>query len=157
MNAPLLRIPERSDLISLLPGAVRTHGHLIVPHGPAEVKILKALGIGVPSSLVHYDWCGWEPFKIQRITVEMLVSNPRGYVLSSMGTGKTKCVLWAYDHLRRMGAVKRMLVVAPLNAQLHVGQGNTRDRTTLNLVAAWHCRGGNCVVTTTSTLSTMLA
>ena len=115
MNAPLLRIPERSDLISLLPGAVRADGHLIVPHGPAEVKILKALGIDVPSSLINYDWCGWEPFRIQQITTEMLISNPRGYVLSSMGTGKTKCVLWAFDHLRRVGAAKRMLVVAPLS------------------------------------------
>lgn len=115
MKAPLLRIPLRSDLISLLPGAVRSNGELIVPHGPAEVKILKAVGIDVPSSLSHYDWTGWEPFHIQRITTEMLISNPRGYVLSSMGTGKTKCVLWAYDHLRRMGAVKRLLVVCKLS------------------------------------------
>jgi SNF2 family DNA or RNA helicase len=115
MNAPLLRVPERSDLISHLPGAVRTNGELIVPHGPAEVKILRALGVDVPSSLIHYDWNGLMPFDIQRTTVEMLVSNPRGYVLSSMGTGKTRCVLWAYDHLRQLGAVRRMLVVAPLS------------------------------------------
>lgn len=111
----ILRIPERSDLISLLPGAVRRNGELIVPHGPAEVKILMSLGISVPSSLMHYDWNGWEPFNIQRRTCEMLVTNPRAYVLSSMGTGKTKCVLWAYDHLRRAHAAKRMLVVGPLS------------------------------------------
>src|SRR5882672_9981927 len=105
MNVPIVRIPERTDLISLLPHARRENGELLVPHGPAEVKIMKAVGLDVPSSLVHYDWCGWQPFRIQVTTTEMLVSNPRGYVLSSMGTGKTKCVLWAYDHLKRMGAV----------------------------------------------------
>ena len=115
MNAPLLRIPERDDLVSLLPGAVRAGGELVIPHGPAEVKILRAAGVDVPSSLVHYDWCGWQPFRIQIATTEMLVSNPRGYVLNSMGTGKTKCVLWAFDHLRRMHAVRKMLVIAPLS------------------------------------------
>jgi SNF2 family DNA or RNA helicase len=123
MNVPLLRIPERSDLITLLPGAVRTNGELLVPHGPAEVKILKSVGMDVPSSLVHYDWCGWQPFNIQIITTEMLVSNPRSYVLSSMGTGKTKCALWAFDHLRRTHAVRRMLVIAPLST-LHFTWGN---------------------------------
>jgi SNF2 family DNA or RNA helicase len=115
MNAPIIRIPERSDLISLLPGAVRINGELQIPHGPAEVKILRSVGYEIPSSLVHYDWCGWQPFKVQVTTTEMLVSNPRAYVLSSMGTGKTKCVLWGFDHLRTMGAVRRMLVVCPLS------------------------------------------
>jgi SNF2 family DNA or RNA helicase len=115
MNAPVIRIPARTDLISMLPHARHENGELLIPHGPAEVKILKAMGLDVPSSLVHYDWCGWQPFRIQTVTTEMLVSNPRAYVLSSMGTGKTKCVLWAYDHLRRMGAVTKMIVVAPLS------------------------------------------
>lgn len=115
MNAPMMRIPARTDLISLLPHAQRQGEELIVPHDPAAVKILRAVGMEVPSSLVHYDWCGWQPFRIQLATTELLVSNPRGYVLNSMGTGKTKCVLWAFDHLRRVNAVKRMLVVAPLS------------------------------------------
>jgi SNF2 family DNA or RNA helicase len=111
----IVRIPTRSDLITLLPHAQRVNGELLVPHGPAEVKILRSVGIDVPSSLVHYDWCGWQPFRIQLATTELLVSNPRGYVLNSMGTGKTKCVLWAFDHLRRAGAVQRMIVTAPLS------------------------------------------
>jgi len=131
LNAPLLRIPERSDLISMLPHARRENGELLVPHGPAEVKILKAMGLDVPSSLVHYDWCGWEPFRIQIATTEMLVSQPRAYVLSSMGTGKTKCTLWAYDHLRKLGAVKRMLVVAPLST-LRFVWGNEIMMTTMH-------------------------
>jgi SNF2 family DNA or RNA helicase len=62
-----------------------------------------------------YDFCGGTPFDIQLRTVEMLTENPRAYVLSSMGTGKTKCACWAFDYLKRTGAAKRMLVVAPLS------------------------------------------
>jgi SNF2 family DNA or RNA helicase len=115
MTTPFVRIPERTDIAKMLPHARLENGELLVPHGPAEVKILRSLGHDVPSSLVHYDWCGWQPFRIQIATTEMLVSNQRGYVLNSMGTGKTKCVLWAYDHLRQMHAVRKMLVVAPLS------------------------------------------
>lgn len=63
----------------------------------------------------NYDYAGGDPFDVQFETVAMLTENPRAYVLSSMGTGKTKCVLWAFDYLRRVSAAQRMLVVAPLS------------------------------------------
>src|SRR5262249_21612753 len=44
-----------------------------------------------------------------------MTENQRCYVLNSMGTGKTKCALWAYDYLRRCDVAHRMLVVAPLS------------------------------------------
>jgi SNF2 family DNA or RNA helicase len=66
-------------------------------------------------SHLTYDYCGGKPFDIQRRTVEMLTTNPRAYVLSSMGTGKTKAALWAYDCLRQQDLVGRMLVVAPIS------------------------------------------
>lgn len=62
-----------------------------------------------------YDWCGGTPFDIQKKTVTLLTDNPRAYVLNSMGTGKTKAALWAYDYLRRCGSANRMLVVCPLS------------------------------------------
>jgi SNF2 family DNA or RNA helicase len=39
----------------------------------------------------------------------------RAFCLNSMGTGKTMTALWAYDYLRSVKAVKRVLVVAPLS------------------------------------------
>lgn len=63
----------------------------------------------------NYDWCGGKPFDIQKKTVELLTEHPRAYVLNSMGTGKTKCALWAFDYLRRSTSCRRMLVVAPLS------------------------------------------
>lgn len=62
-----------------------------------------------------YDFNGGQPFDIQKRTVELLTENPRGYVLNSMGTGKTKSALWAFDYLQRKNAAHKMLVVAPLS------------------------------------------
>jgi SNF2 family DNA or RNA helicase len=68
-----------------------------------------------PISTSGYDWYGGQPFDVQRRTVEMLTENPRAFVLSSQGTGKTKAAIWAFDYLQRTGSAKRMLVVAPLS------------------------------------------
>ena len=78
---------------------------------------LRDMGVAVhPHVTDHgYDFNGGTPFEIQRTTVELLTENPRAYVLSSMGTGKTKCVCWAFDYLRRVRSANRMLVVAPLS------------------------------------------
>lgn len=87
-----------------------------MPHTPATQVLLRSLGIELPHAVTaHYDFNGGKPFDIQRRTVEMLTENPRAYVLSSFGTGKTKSVVWSYDYLRSIGAAKRMLVVAPLS------------------------------------------
>ena len=70
----------------------------------------------LPSAVTsHYDFEGGRPFDIQKKTVELLTENPRCYVLSSFGTGKTKSVLWAFSYLKSVNAAKRMLVVAPLS------------------------------------------
>jgi len=81
------------------------------------LQSLRGMGIPVHPHIAEagYDWCGGKPFDIQRRTVEMLTENHRAYVLNSMGTGKTKCALWAFDYLRRSNSCRRMLVVAPLS------------------------------------------
>jgi SNF2 family DNA or RNA helicase len=78
---------------------------------------LRAMGVAAHPhiSQSNYDWCGGKPFDIQKKTVELLTEHPRAYVLNSMGTGKTKCALWAFDYLRRSTSCRRMLVVAPLS------------------------------------------
>lgn len=118
-------VPFRDDLRNLLPHAVDVtfEGNhlLVVKHGFEETKLLNNLGIEVPAPVLHhYDWCGAEagpkpPFTSQRKTVAMLTTNRRAYVLNGMGTGKTKCPIWAFDYLRRQGEAKKMLVVAPLS------------------------------------------
>lgn len=83
----------------------------------SQLESLRKMGVAVHPHITNsaYDWCGGAPFEIQKTTVELLTENQRAYALNSMGTGKTKCVLWAFDFLRRCYAAKRMLVVAPLS------------------------------------------
>jgi SNF2 family DNA or RNA helicase len=78
---------------------------------------LRGMGIDVHPHVTDsgYDYANGTPFDVQRTTVELLTENVRAYVLSSMGTGKTKCVCWAYDYLRRVNSAKKMLVVCPLS------------------------------------------
>src|SRR5215468_1373442 len=78
---------------------------------------LRDMGVSVHPHISNtdYDYCGATPFEIQKHTVELLTESPRAYVLNSMGTGKTKAALWAFDYLRRVKAVNRMLVVVPLS------------------------------------------
>lgn len=66
--------------------------------------------------LTQYKFTGQrQPFDVQRITCEMLSSNTRAYVLSTMGVGKTACPLWTFDFLKASGQASRMLVNAPLS------------------------------------------
>jgi SNF2 family DNA or RNA helicase len=78
---------------------------------------LRGMGVAVHDHVGDsgYDYAGGTPFDVQRTTVELLTENHRAYVLSSMGTGKTKCVCWAYDYLRRVSSAHKMLVVCPLS------------------------------------------
>jgi len=76
---------------------------------------LRQVGAVVPSPLRHYDWPGpYTPKPHQVATADFQIEHDRGFVLNGIGTGKTAAALWAMDYLRRAGAVRRVLVVAPL-------------------------------------------
>jgi len=88
-----------------------------VPHRLDEVRVLRNLGMNAPSPILHhYKWPGrHDPFHAQRMTAQFLTLHARAFVLNDMGTGKTLAALWAYDYLRRIGRVRKMLVIAPLS------------------------------------------
>lgn len=112
----IIGLPFQQDLAALFPHGRRMDGYLLVPHGVDETLVLRNLGYAVPAPvLTHYNWCGGNPFDVQKKTVELLTTNPRAYVLNGMGTGKTKAALWASDYLRGNHALKRCLIVAPLS------------------------------------------
>lgn len=103
-------------MAQVLPSSKAVEDFTVVPHKPAETRILRNLGYSVPSPILyHYDWRRTSPFEAQRVTAAMLVCEPRAFVLNGMGTGKTRSILFAFDYLRKLGLVKRMLVVAPLS------------------------------------------
>jgi SNF2 family DNA or RNA helicase len=113
-------VQARDDVRNLFPAAQELQHEgsnlLILPHGPTETYLLRKLGFDAPSPInSHYDYCKGTPFEVQRKTCAMLTMNQRAYVLSGMGTGKTKCALWAWHYLYTHGHAKKLLVVAPLS------------------------------------------
>ncbi len=110
-------LPYEERLINLFPSAKRLGSeHVTLHHGTDETRVLRNLGFKAPSPIHHYyEWPGVKPFEAQRITAAMLSIEERAYVLSGLGTGKTRSVLYAFDFLLQQGAVKSMIVVAPLS------------------------------------------
>jgi len=109
-------IPHHRGLARLVPDTI-THGdQLIVPHTIETTRLARNMGFRVPAPILsQYEWGGTTPFKTQKITAALLTMNRRAYVLSEMGTGKTRGALFACDWLLREGLAHRMLVVAPLS------------------------------------------
>jgi len=86
------------------------------PHTHETTRLARNLGYRVPAPIMsQYDWAGSTPFRTQRLTAAMLTMNRRAYVLSEMGTGKTRAALYAADFLLQQGDIKKILVVAPLS------------------------------------------
>lgn len=117
----VLNLRDTSRVTALIPHAkpiaLRGHDLLAVPHATDEVRLLRNLGIEVPAPAAHYyDYPGrYKPFAHQRATVEFLTTNPRAYVNSGLGSGKTLCGLWAFDFMRQEGSVNKLLIVSPLS------------------------------------------
>lgn len=69
---------------------------------------------GVQADLSGFAAATWVPHDYQRRAVEWLATRPEGALFLPPGMGKTSCSLEAFNTLRNMGHVKRMLVLAPL-------------------------------------------
>jgi len=90
----------------------------VLSDGPREHIALAAAGYRLPPPILrHYDWenTSTPPFETQKQTAALMSSNRRCYVLSDMGTGKTRSALFAWRYLRRQGCAGKLLVVAPLS------------------------------------------
>lgn len=111
-----LALPFNQQLASLVPEHKVKGGLIVLPHTHDVVRLARNLGIRAPAPIMsYYDWNKDKPFKTQKITAAMLTMNRRAFVLSEMGTGKTRAALYALDFLRREGLVGATLIVAPLS------------------------------------------
>ena len=116
----LLVVPHAQQVQNLIPSAqiitLDGRNYLGVRHEPAETYLLRKLGYDAPAPILeHYDWCGGNPFEVQKKTCAMLTMHARAYVLNGMGTGKTRASLWAWHYLYTRGLAKKALVLAPLS------------------------------------------
>jgi SNF2 family DNA or RNA helicase len=117
-------VPYTSSIKSLWSGDVKTIAHnggvyAVLPHDPHTQIRLRAAEVKIPPPILfYYDWPaadGSKPFEIQKTTAALATSNQRAYILSDMGTGKTRAALWAWDYLRQLGMAGKLLIVAPLS------------------------------------------
>lgn len=121
-KALLFKLKEPARITTVIPTAKIVYSKtgqpiVAVPHRPDEVRVLKNLGYVVPPPMpTYYQWPkGFTPFKAQVETASFLAMHDRAYCLNSMGTGKTVTSLAAYDYLRSVKQVKKVLVVCPLS------------------------------------------
>lgn len=109
-------------VLQMIPTAFSLGGNLVgMPHSIEEVARLALLRIDVPSPIeYYYSWPKErtkipQPFDNQIRTAAFCVTNPHGYVLNEMGTGKSLTAAWAADYLISIGAGHRALIIAPLS------------------------------------------
>lgn len=119
-----LVVPRDGQTDNMFPNATPLDDSLLViPHGLRETIMLRHLGHDVPNPMLcYYDWGHTKPFAVQRRTMDLMTTAPRCYVLNSMGTGKTRAALWAWDYLHGKGFCGKMLVVATLSTLRFVWQ-----------------------------------
>ena len=117
----ILNLRDYDKVLTLIPTARKLEYKgktlVAVPHEIDEVRVLRNIGLDAPSPMsYYYDWPGRRtPFLHQKTTSEFIVQHPRSFVLNGLGSGKTLSILWAYDYLKRLGIVRKMLVVSPLS------------------------------------------
>jgi superfamily II DNA or RNA helicase len=119
-RALVLNLREPDRVLTVIPSAkalqYKDKTLVAVPHKIDEVRVLRNLGMDAPAPINHYyEWPGKNPFIHQRISSEFMTMNPRMFCLNGMGSGKTLSTLWAYDFLRQVGEVRKMLVISPLS------------------------------------------
>jgi len=92
-------------------------GIVSVPHTDDVVRLLRNTNIPAPACIsTDYEWSGlFTPRDAQRVTAEYFTLHDRMFCLNDMGTGKTISALWAYDYLRSMGVVHKVLITCPLS------------------------------------------
>lgn len=118
-KAVVLAARDPQQITTLIPHA-KTIEHkgrtlIAVPHRIDETKVLRNIGLRVPSPMLHYYQWSRLPFEAQRQTAAFLTLNQRAFVLNSLGTGKTMAALAAYDFLRSANRAQKLLVISPLS------------------------------------------
>jgi SNF2 family DNA or RNA helicase len=109
-------VPFDKALLNLVPDARKSGGCVVLPHKQDAVRLARNAGFLVPAPITSlYDWNGDTPFRTQKITAALLTMQRRAYVLSEMGTGKTRAALHAVNWMMMQGDIRAVLVVAPLS------------------------------------------
>lgn len=136
-------VPRRGDTANMFPSAHQlTHldqDHLVIPHDLPATVMLRSLGYQLPNPMLcYYDFGDVPPFAVQRRTMDLMTTAARSYVLNSMGTGKTKAALWAWDYLHSNNFCGKLLVVATLSTLRFVWEAEAFRTLPTRKVAVLH-------------------
>jgi len=126
----IIGVPANPQVAGLFPQGkphrFMDQDYILIPHSETEVYLLRKIGFDAPAPILsQYDFpqtVGKPAFEVQKKTCALLTMAQRAYVLNGMGTGKTKCAIWAFRYLQKTKRAKRMLVVAPLSTLTFVWQ-----------------------------------
>jgi SNF2 family DNA or RNA helicase len=118
----VINTKRHADILAAIPHAktFEHQGELLtaLPHGVEEALVLRNLGFKkTPAPILsYYNFPGrFKPMHHQLETAAFLTSHRRALCLNSPGTGKSISSIWAADYLLEMGAVKKVLIIAPLS------------------------------------------
>lgn len=122
-KALILKLRDPDRVTNIIPTAKvmewKGERFVALPHRLDEVRVLRNLGFAAPSPIrYYYHWprgAQFDPFDAQLGTAEFLTLSGNAFVLNELGTGKTLSALCAYDYLREIGQVDKVLVIAPLS------------------------------------------
>jgi SNF2 family DNA or RNA helicase len=116
-KAILLEVDNPQQVVNLIPKSRIVGDKVAVHWGLEEIMVLRNLGYDVPSPIEgRYKFpSAMTPYEHQVKTAAFLSVNPRAYLLSEQGTGKTASAIWASDYLLKQGRINRVLVVCPLS------------------------------------------
>lgn len=93
----------------------------VYPHTSEVTRLARNLDYIVPAPIaIRYPWKDAGAFQTQRTTAALLTMNRRAYVLSEMGTGKTRAALYAIHWMLMRNEIRKVLIVAPLSTLDHV-------------------------------------
>lgn len=109
-------VPFDPALYNIVPGSKILGDQVVVPHTIDTTRLARNLGYRVPAPILsRYDWASDDPFEAQEVTAALMTMNLRAFILSEIGTGKTRAALYAIDHLIKEGVITSALVTAPLS------------------------------------------
>lgn len=115
------RTKEPERITRHVADAKRVNGEIVaVPNTLYNCQLLRWLDYPIVPPMAEYDWpCapGITPLDHQKLMANFMVSHPRCFNLSDMGTMKTLATLWAADWLMQQypKGECRALVIAPLS------------------------------------------
>jgi superfamily II DNA or RNA helicase len=109
---------EKSALVKYKGEQYRAYDHVF-----STALRLRDKGLNVDSPMNHgdFEYTGrFQPFLHQKVTAAFLSMYHRAFCFNELGTGKTAACVWAAEYMRKLGLIRRVLVLCPITTMRDV-------------------------------------